>query len=339
MKKICGAVVGVGYWGPNLVRNFLKIPSVEIKAVYDISTQALHRFIQDYKNIKTTNNFSDILNVPEITFVALATPLATHFQLAQKLIASGKHILIEKPMTQTSRQAKKLIHAAKKKQVIIMVGHTFIYSDAVSKMKKVIEKRSFGQLLYFDSTRINLGRFQADANVIWDLAPHDLSILLYLFAEMPLKVYAMGSSHVSKNITEVAHIFLMYKNNFTAHIHVSWLSPVKIRNILIGGSNQMILYNDIEPSEKIRVYNKSVTLVPEDITPFTPAYRSGNVVIPAINQAEALFNQLIHFIDCIKKNKQPITDVTQGLKVVELLEKIDKAITKSSTSNTNEYRK
>lgn len=242
-------------------------------------------------------------------------------------------------MTSSSKEAKELLLLAKKKKKVLMVGHTFVYSDAVQKIKKLITQKSFGKVLYFDSTRINLGKLRTDANVIWDLAPHDLSILTYLFSELPQKIQAAGSSHISKKNIEIAHIFLTYKNNVTAHIHTSWLSPVKIRNILIGGSQKMILYNDIEPSEKIRVYDKSVSLSPSDITPFAPAYRSGNVVIPAISQKEALYNQLVHFIDCIKNGKTPITDAEQGLKVVKLLEAIDTSVRKNTQITIHEKGK
>jgi predicted dehydrogenase len=326
MKKIQGAVVGLGYWGPNLVRNFLKIPQVKIKTVCDTSSKVVKKFYNKYPLIPITLDYHEILRDPEIAFVAIATPLTTHFLLAKQALLAGKHVLIEKPMTQTSNEAKALKTIAEEQKKILMVGHTFIYTDAIQKIKKIISKKSFGKFLYFDSTRINLGRLQADTNVIWDLAPHDLSILSWFFDSPPIIIQAQGSSHISKNTIEIAHIFLTYKNNVTAHIHVSWLSPVKMRNILIGGSNQMIHYNDIEPSEKIKVYNKSVSLRQTEVTPFLPAYRSGSVYIPALRQQEGLHTQLLHFIQCIEKNKLPITHAGEGIKVVELLEAIDKAV-------------
>lgn len=325
MKKFRGAVIGLGYWGPNVVRNFLKVPNIEIKIVCDLSLKAIKNFKKDYPNIAVTSDYQKVLKDSTIDFIAIATPLATHYSLGKQTLLAGKHVLIEKPMTETSNEAKQLIILAKEKKKILMVGHTFIYTDAVQKIKKIITKKSFGKLLYFDSTRINLGRLRSDANVIWDLAPHDLSILTHLFPDMPRQVQAMGSAHISKDNIEIAHIFLTYPN-CTAHIHVSWLSPVKIRTILLGGSKQMIQYNDIEPSEKVKVYNKSVMIKPEDITPFAPAYRSGSVHIPQLGQSEALYTQLAHFVACIRKNKQPITHGGEGLKVVQLLEIIDKAI-------------
>jgi predicted dehydrogenase len=339
MKTIHVAVIGLGYWGPNLVRNFLKIPGVKIKAVCDVSPKQIQNFKKEYQDIYVTTHYEEILNDPEISLVAIATPLKSHFILSKQALLSGKHVLIEKPMTETSKEAKELIRIAERMKKILMVGHTFVYTPAVQKIKKIISQKTFGKFLYYDSTRINLGRLQADTNVIWDLAPHDLAILMYLFSENPIRVQAIGSSHISKNNLEIAHIFLTYANNITAHIHVSWLSPVKIRNILIGGSNQMIHYNDIEPSEKIKIYNKSVILNTEEITPFAPAYRSGNVLIPAIEQKEGLFRELEHLITCIKTNTQPITNAYHGLKVIKLLEALDKSIFKSSQVTLNEKNK
>lgn len=336
MKTLHVAVVGLGYWGPNLVRNFLKIPDVKVKIVCDITQERLNAFRKDYPDISITDKYDDILQDETIDLVAIATPLNSHFLLSKKALLANKHVLIEKPMTETSAQAKELIKLAEKNKRILMVGHTFIYTHAVQKIKKIISKKTFGKFLYYDSTRINLGRLQADTNVIWDLAPHDLAILLYLLPAMPLKVQAMGSSHISKSNIEIAHIFLTYSNNITAHIHVSWLSPVKIRNILIGGSNQMILYNDIEPSEKIKVYNKSIKLSTEEITPFAPAYRSGSVTIPAIEQKEGLYMQLEHLVTSVRKKMQPITDGHHGLKVVKLLEALNKSIIKNSQVTLHE---
>lgn len=336
MKTIHVAVVGLGYWGPNLVRNFLKIRDVKVKTVCDISKSRLNNLKKDYPDITVTTNYDDILRDESIELVAIATPLNSHFILSKRALQAKKHVLIEKPMTETSDQARELIALSEKNKKILMVGHTFIYTHAVQKIKSIISKRSFGKFLYYDSTRINLGRLQADTNVIWDLAPHDLAILLYLLPTMPLKVQAMGSSHISKNNIEIAHIFLTYSNNITAHIHVSWLSPVKIRNILIGGSNQMVLYNDLEPSEKIKVYNKSIKLNTEEITPFAPAYRSGSVNIPALDQKEGLFMQLNHLVMSIRKKKQPITDGHHGLKVVKLLEALNESIIKNSQITLHE---
>lgn len=325
MKNINVAVIGVGYWGPNLVRNLLKIPHVSQVYACDAVQQQLTSLGKSYPNVITTNDYSEILNNPNIDAVIIATPIKTHFTLAKAALKAKKHVLVEKPITSTVKEAKELIQLAESNQVILMSGHTFIYSETVKKMKQVIEKKQLGKIYYYDSSRINLGIIQKDSNVIWDLAPHDLSIISYLFAEKPLSVQAFGSTFIS-NKEELAHIFITFEKNISAHIAVSWLSPVKIRSIIIGGSKKMIVCNEIEPSEKIKIYDKGIEPQQSSITPFAPAYRSGDVIIPRLEQTESLFNELSHFVDCIRKNKQPITDGKAGLQVVVLLEAIEKAL-------------
>lgn len=333
MKLINVAVIGLGYWGPNLVRNFLKIPGVRIVTVCDLLKKNLKKISISFPSVKTTNNYKQIINDKTIDLVAIATPLKTHFLLAKNALLANKHVLIEKPMTQTSKDAGELISIANKMQKIIMVGHTFVYSEAIKKIKRVIDREELGKIYYYDSTRINLGLIQQDTNVIWDLAPHDFSILSYILKEKPLSLRAIGSKFLQKNYEEVAHIIIKYKKNITAYINLSWLSPVKIRTIMIGGNKKMILYNDIEPSEKIRIYDKNVTISPSKITPFSPAYRSGNIVIPYLEQNESLLNQLNHLVDCIRNKKQPISDGIAGLTVVRLLEACDKSLKTNSEVN------
>lgn len=323
MRKVTGAVVGLGYWGPNLVRNFIKIPSVQIKTVCDLSATNLRVFSQTYPHIPTTKNLAHILEDPSIEFIAIATPLKSHFSIGKQALSTGKHVLLEKPMTSNSKEAKELVSLARKKERILMVGHTFVYAPAVKKIKEVVRHKSFGDFLYFDSTRINLGRFTADTNVIWDLAPHDFSILHFLLDKYPSKIQVIGSPTLSHKTVDISHIYLTYEGKTTAHIHTSWLSPVKIRNILVGGSKKMVMYDDIQPSEKIRIYNSTVTLPDEEVTPFNPLYRSGNVLIPHLVTTEALFTELNHFVDCIIKQKQPLTDGIEGQKTVQMLEAAD----------------
>lgn len=317
--KINIAVVGLGYWGPNLVRNFLTIPGVSITSVCD-SNPAMFQKIKPFSSIKTVLDINDILNDKTIDAVAIATPLNTHFTLAKRSIMSGKHVLLEKPMAQTSTQSQELIELATKNKRILMIGHTFVYSQAVRQIKKIITRKDFGQVYYYDSTRINLGILQKDSNVIWDLAPHDFSIVNYLFDTKPISLFATGSRFVGKKYEEIAHIVMKYENNMSAYINLSWLSPVKIRSIFIGGSKKMIVYDDIQQSEKIKIYNKSITITENNITPFSPAYRSGDVVIPNLEQKEALLSELEHFIECIQMKKKPLTGGPEGLKVVKLLE-------------------
>lgn len=325
MKKLHVAVIGAGYWGPNIIRNLLKVSSVSKLYVCDIQKSKLVSLKKEFPNISITQDYDDVLKDQQIAAVIIATPIQSHYALAKKALEAGKHVLIEKPMTVTSRESKDLLILAKKRKRVLMVGHTFVYSESVKKIKDAIKQNELGKIYYYDSTRINLGLMQKDSNVVWDLAPHDLAIVSHLFPGKIISVQAFGSSFISKQI-EVAHIFLQYEKNISVHIHVSWLSPVKIRSILIGGSKKMVVYNDIEPSEKIKIYDKGIIPSPNEITPFAPAYRSGDVVIPRLEQKEALFTELTHFIDCIIENKTPITDGEDGLRVVQLLEAIDKAL-------------
>lgn len=326
MKTINVAVIGLGYWGPNLVRNFSKIPGVQVIYGCDLIEKNLQNTAVSFPFIKPTNDYRNVLQDPRIDLIAIATPVSTHYALAKDALLAGKHVLIEKPMTRTSEEGKDLIKIATKSSRMIFVDHTFVYSAAVQKIKEILSKNRLGDVYYYDSTRINLGLLQSDINVIWDLAPHDFSILRYLFDATPVTLRAFGSSHVQKKHIEMAHIMITYKNLITAHIHLSWLSPVKIRTVLIGGSKKMIVYNDIEPSEKIRVYDKGILVPPSTITPFAPAYRSGSVLIPHLEQEEALYTELMHVIDCLRFHKRPLTDGQNGLTVVKLLEASDRSI-------------
>lgn len=335
MKKINIAVVGLGYWGPNLVRNFLKIPGVNIAYLCDIYEKNLQKISLDYPFLKTTNNYNDVLNDRNIDIIAIATPLSTHHSLAKKALLMNKHVFIEKPFTQSIKEAKELVSIAKKNKKVLMVGHTFIYSSAIRKIKDQISKKKMGQIYYYDSTRTNLGKFYSDTNVLWDLATHDFAILNYLFESLPVSIYVAASRHLGKSNVEFAHVFLRYKNNISAHIHVSWLSPVKIRTILLGGSKQMIQFNDIEPTEKIKIYNRD-NYLEASITPFMPAYRSGDILIPKLSQEETLLVQLRHLVDCVKKNMTPITDGISGLNVVKLLSAAEKSLQLKKEINLHE---
>ncbi len=321
--KIGVAIVGLGYWGPNLVRNFNKLSDIKLEYGCDLLESNIKRAKHDFPQIKYTTNYNEILQDPYVQAISIATPLSTHFDLAKKALLSDKHIIVEKPFTKTTDEAKELIKLAKKKKLKVMVGHTFVYSEAVKKLKTLIDAEKLGKLLYYDSTRINLGQLRKDADVIWDLAVHDFAILNYLIKDRPIIIKTVSSSPLRNKSDELAHIFITYKNGFTAHIYVSWLSPIKIRTILIGGKKKMVLYDDIQPSEKIRIYDKGITIPNEDVTPFNPLYRSGDILIPKIKSNEALFNELSHFILCIKNDIKPITDGYDGLKVISMLEASD----------------
>lgn len=326
MSKIQVAIVGLGYWGPNLLRNFLTISDVEVIWICDTSKKQLEQQQNIFPHINVTSNIQDILSDSSIDLVVVATPLKTHFPLAKQVLMANKHVLVEKPFTHSSKEAMYLIDLAKKQNKQIFVGHTFVYSEPIKYLKGKIESDSLGKIYYFDSTRVNLGLLQSDTNVLWDLVPHDLSIILFLFKQKPLTVQAIGSSFLRKNVEELVHVFIELEDNISCHIMLSWLSPVKIRNIVIGGSKKMLSFNDIEPTEKIKIYDKGVSFKKNSVTPFSPAYRSGEIKIPRIEQKEALHSELSHFIKCIKKNTKSHTGGDEGLEVIKIIEALEKSL-------------
>lgn len=318
------AIVGLGYWGPNLLRNFYEANSCRVKYGCDLREDILKKFSIRYPNVKFTTHYSEILNDEDLDIIAIATPVSTHFKLAQLALLHDKHVLIEKPMAQSVKECTKLMETAIKKKLILMVDHTFIFTGAVKNIKEIISNKELGDIYYFDSERINLGLLQNDVNVIWDLAPHDIAIMYYLLSgSRPIRLLATGTKHINSKLEEMAHITTYFDSGIVGHIHVSWLSPLKIRKILIGGSKKMIVYNDIEPSEKVKIYDKGISLHVNDVTPFKPAYRSGDVYIPRLDNAEALKVEIEHFLECIEKQEQPITDGVMGLNVVKVLEACD----------------
>lgn len=325
------AIIGTGYWGPNLARNYLRIPGAIIHAVCDISPKSLDKFSRSFPAIPTTTHLDKILNNRKISLISIATPVTTHFQIAKRALLAGKHVLIEKPMTKTVAESNDLIALAKKKKKMIMVGHTFIFTSAVSKMKDLINAGELGDIYYFDSIRINTKLIRKDVNVLWDLAPHDISILQYILKERPVSIQAYGSQRASTIQQEIAHLIITYKSGMTAHIHVNWLSPVKLRKILIGGSRKMLVYDSLEPSEQLRIYNENIALTPENVTPFTPGYRSGDIVIPRLDETEPLYKELLHAVDCVQNSRKPITDAIAGREVVRILEASDEALATNRT--------
>lgn len=319
-------VIGCGYWGPNLIRNFSQVEGVEVTYVCDLDEGKLNRIKKNYPAVKTTTNYSDILKDEEIKGVCVATPLETHYGIAKEALSHGKGVLVEKPFTENSKEAEELIGIADKNKLVLMVDHIFTYAGAVRKIKELIDKGELGKLYYFDSERINLGLIRKDANVIWDLATHDIAIIDYLFSQKPINVSALGSSHVQNIKEEMAHITIKHEGDFMSHIHVSWLSPVKIRKILVGGDRKMVLYNDVEPTEKIKIYDKGIDIKPAEVTPFAPLYRGGDIVIPNLDQTEALKRLAEHFVDCLKTGKKPLTDGEAGLRVIKILEATQKSL-------------
>ena len=315
-------VIGYGYWGPNLVRNFSEIPGAKVKTVSDFNPELLAKAQARYPTIQVTTDCQDIFADSKIDAVAVATPVSTHFDLALAALQAGKHVLVEKPMTATSKQAMRLIEEAEKRNLVLMVDHTFVYTGAVRKMHDLIATNALGDIYYYDSVRVNLGLFQHDVNVLWDLAVHDLSIMNYVLPSQPYGVSATGISHVPGGSENIAYLTLFFENNLIAHINVNWLAPVKLRRTLIGGSQKMIVFDDLEPSEKVKVYDRGITINgnAENIYQMLIGYRSGDMWAPKLDMAEALRTEGLHFIRCIEQGEKPITDGETGLRVVRILE-------------------
>lgn len=317
------AVVGLGYWGPNLVRNFLATEQVDGVVCCDVQKKRLEKVKQRFYGVETTTSYDDILKRRDIDAVALATPVSTHHSLGIKALEAGKHLLVEKPLTLKTSDAEALIQKAEDQKLTLMVDHTFIYTGAVRKIKDYLKQGEIGDILYFDSVRVNLGLFQHDTNVIWDLAPHDISIMDFLIQKKPLSVMAIGARHFNGQ-EDMAYLVVNFSDNLIAHFHVNWISPVKVRKILIGGTKLMVMYDDMEPSEKIRMYNKGVDIKGKDSVYQTLVqYRTGDMFAPHIDQTEALSLMAAEFVTCIRTGKKPVSDGASGLNVVKILEAAD----------------
>jgi predicted dehydrogenase len=318
--------MGYGYWGPNIVRNLSALENCELAAVCDKSPAALKRAQRAHPGVPVTAEMSDVLRSPEIDAVAVVTPVWTHFELARAALEHGKHVFVEKPFTSTSQQAEQLIELAERKNLRIMVDHTFLFGGAVRKIRELVDNGALGPLYYFDSTRVNLGLFQHDVSVVWDLAPHDLSIMDHIIREKPEAVVATGGKHLN-GLVDMAFITVYFPGNLIAHINVNWLSPVKVRTTLIGGKHKMLVWNDLEPDEKIRVYDKGVDITNgQGVYELLVSYRTGDIWAPKVDQTEALKLELGYFIDCIVKNQAPSNDGAAGLRVVRLLEAAEQSL-------------
>ncbi len=332
------AVIGYGYWGPNLVRNLIYSIHFKVEAVFDIDPQKTFQLQKIYPNISVNKSFSDILKDSNIDAVVIATPISTHYELVKACLESGKHVLVEKPLADSSENCIELIELADSKELILFVDHTFPFTEAVKKIKEIINSDILGEIFYFDSTRINLGLFQFDSNVLWDLAIHDLSIIIYLFNEFPIRVSATGNSCINNHPVNMASLSLEFNSNFYTHINVNWLSPVKVRQILIGGDKKMLLYDDIEPTEKLKLYDKGVEVLDDAaINKMKYGYRSGDVNIPFLPQTEALCNVVENFAESINKNASPIVSATDALEIIKILESAEKSMKRGgSPVNINE---
>ncbi|HMC85972.1 MAG TPA: Gfo/Idh/MocA family oxidoreductase [Chitinophagaceae bacterium] len=327
MNNINIGVIGYGYWGPNIVRNFFATSSCTIKIVADGRQERLNLLAKIFPSIQGVKDAEEVINNKEIDAVVIATPVFTHFGLAKRALLNGKHVLIEKPMTSSVAEADELINLAAQKGLTLMADHTFLYTGAVQKMKELIEKDMIGIPHYFDSARINLGLFQPDINVLWDLAPHDISILTYLITEVPESINATGISHTRNQIENIAYLTVNYNSSFIAHFNCSWSSPVKVRQTLIGGDKKMILYNDLEPSEKVRVYDTGYNhKTEEDRTRIMVDYRTGDVFIPKLSSREALAGVADDFVQSVIQKKSPLSNALLGRSVVRILEASQESI-------------
>jgi predicted dehydrogenase len=321
-------VIGYGYWGPNVVRNLHGLENVCVAVVCDKSPAALARVRKIYPGIATTTDANDVLRSPDIDAVAVITPVWTHYELAKTALENGKHVFVEKPLTSSAAQAEELIEIAARKKLTIMVDHTFLFTGAVRKIRELTEKGVLGNLYYYDSLRVNLGLFQHDVSVIWDLAPHDLSIMDHLIKKEPEAIVATGEKHLN-GVEDVAFMTIHFPDSVIAHINVNWLSPVKIRTTLIGGQKRMVVWNDLVADEKVRVYDKGVQISNgEGIRDLLVSYRSGDMWAPQIEQTEALRVELSYFADCIMNDETPFNDGQAGLRVVRMLEAAECSIRK-----------
>jgi predicted dehydrogenase len=325
-------VIGYGYWGPNIVRNFNSTAGgSHVTMVCDIDEQSLKKMKKAYPNIRVTTDFIELIKDPEVDAVAIVTPVFTHYKLAKKTLEAGKSVFVEKPFTFTVAQAEKLIEIAEKKNLKIMVDHIFLYTDAVRRIKQLIEDNILGELYYFDSVRVNLGLFQHDVNVVWDLAPHDISIMDYLLGEMPQAVVATGAQHFGRNLEDIAYLTFYYPRNVIAHVSVNWLSPVKVRTTLIGGQKKMLVWNDLAPDEKIKIYDKGVQVhTKEGQYSLLVDYRSGDMWVPKIEQTEALRMIADKFVDYVENGGTVVNDGIAGLKIVKMLTAANKSLSNKS---------
>jgi predicted dehydrogenase len=321
-------VVGYGYWGPNVVRNLDRLETAEVVAVCDKSPASRKKVAKAYPHVLVTEDSAELMSSPDIDAIAVVTPVWTHYELAKAALLNGKHIFVEKPFTSNAAQAQELIELAAQRNLKIMVDHTFLFTGAVQKIKQLLEDGALGKLYYYDSTRVNLGLFQHDVNVVWDLAPHDLSIIDHLIGQSPEAIVATGQTHLNGH-EDVAFITLYFPDKVIAHINVNWLSPVKVRTTLIGGEKKMLVWNDLEADEKIKIYDKGVNVTSrEGLYNLLVHYRSGDMWAPQIEQVEALTRELAYFVDCIVTDQTPFNDGHAGLRVVKMLEAANESMHK-----------
>lgn len=321
-------IIGYGYWGPNIARNFSSLgQNVDIKMICDLNAESLQRASTLYKNCKLTTDYNELINSSDIDAIAIVTPVSSHCHLAKKALENGKHIFVEKPFTASVAEAETLVELAERKGLVIMVDHTFLFTSAVMKIKELVDDGTLGRLHYYDSMRVNLGLFQTDVNVVWDLAPHDFSIMQHLVKDRPVAISAHGQDHYKSGLANTAFIVVHFDSDFIAHFNVNWLSPVKLRQTLISGDNKMLYWDDIEPDNKIKVYDKGVNVdSKESMYEMIVGYRSGDMYAPKLDQSEALREEASYFVKAINEGFTPFNDGKAGLEVVRLLEAAEKSI-------------
>jgi predicted dehydrogenase len=318
-------LVGAGYWGPNLLRNFADAAECRVVAVADRSRAQLEPLGRRYPTVELLTDAKEVIEHPDVDAVVVATPVSTHYEIARSALEAGKHVLVEKPLAANADQGRRLLEEAERRGRVLMVDHTFIYTGAVRCIHDLVRRGELGELYYYDSVRINLGMFQSDVNVIWDLAAHDLAVLDHVVPARPVAVSATGSSHVAGNPEDIAYLTLHFDDSLIAHLHVNWLAPVKVRRTLIGGSRKMIVYDDLEPSEKVRVYDRGIS-ARGSLRDLQIHYRAGDVWSPRLDVTEALAVVVAHFLACIAGRERPLSDGAAGLRVVRLLEAASRSL-------------
>jgi len=322
VSRLRVGVIGYGYWGPNLVRNFQELEDAEVVSVCDIRRERREHFEKQYPGLTISEDWQELVRSPAVDAVVVATPVSTHYQIAREALQQGKDVFVEKPLALGADKAGALIELSQRRQRTLMVGHTFLYHGAVRKIRELMDQGELGEPLYLDSTRANLGILQDDINVIWDLAPHDLSIMDFLLRRPPLSVSATGASHTGRGLEDVAFITLHFPDHVIAHVNVNWLSPVKIRRLLVGGTDKMVVFDDNEPSEKVKVYDRGVACSdsPDKRHNELIQYRAGDIFVPQLDLTEALLNEARDFVASIREGRQPLANAESGLRIVKLLE-------------------
>ena len=327
-KPISVGVIGCGYWGPNVIRNFFEAPGAEVVACCDTDARRLESIRQRFPSVRTVRNPQALFADPRIDAVAIVTPLATHYALAAAALRAGKHVFLEKPATATAEQAARLLDLSRRRRKTLFVDHVFVYTSAVRKMRELVSRGRIGRLYYVDSVRINLGPYRHDTNAIWDLAIHDIAIPDYLLGKMPKTVSVLGASYLKRKSEDIAYVSLGYDDGVMAHLHVNWLAPVKVRTMILGGSQRMIIYDDVEVSEKVKVYDKGIDVSqhPEQLHRSLISYRVGDMYAPKLESVEALQVAVRHFLDCVRTGRAPLTGGEAALRVLRVLEAAQRSL-------------